>query len=182
VAAGLWGARPGGGGERFAGPTPRARFGVPGVARGRAHRGRARAGAAVPLPPDVAQPGPRSADRAGNSAATAATADSSASAAAAERSRARSHRRRFYRPGPCLAPPPTPPRTRPRSGQGRSVKGRSVRLRALGAGRVHDGPLALAQYGSRGSGDGSTASFSEAPAVFYRSWAFRGLGSTEPWH
>lgn len=61
----------------------------------------------MPPPPDVAQPGPRSADRAGNSAATAATADSSAWAAAAERSQARCRYRHFYSPYLRLVPTPT---------------------------------------------------------------------------
>lgn len=78
----------------------------------------------MPPPPHVAQPGPRSADRAGNSAAAAASADPSSWAAAAERSRARRRRRHLYRPGPTLAPPPTqaPPGLAPCARRGRSQK------------------------------------------------------------
>lgn len=53
----------------------------------RAHRGRTPAGVAAPSP-HLAQPGPRSEDCAGNSAATATAATSAASAATADPSTA----------------------------------------------------------------------------------------------
>lgn len=103
--------RPGRGRARVAGPHS------PGSGSG---RGRSAAAAAAARD---TQPGPRCADRAGNSAAAAATtADSSAwAAAAAERSRARRPAAAFIgqaSPRPIRMPRPRPPRPHTHSGGG----------------------------------------------------------------